>query len=85
LPFCYILNYIKQYTANLVDSTYNKGAHFVLGTTKTLGPEMLDWLDSFGSFISEGYDIETSMNMASDEHNIGTLFIRGDKNQKLKF
>lgn len=43
---------------NLVDETFDKGAHFVLGTTARITDEVTDqWLEYFFGFLSFGWEI----------------------------
>lgn len=55
-------------TYNLVDATFDKGAHFVLGTTETLYTSQInDWMEYFLTSVSEGKSIQEALISASDE------------------
>ena len=65
-------------TYNLVDATFEKGAHFVLGTTETLDTNQInDWLEYFLDAISEGMSISQAMVSANSE--LGTIAVPYDK------
>jgi hypothetical protein len=58
-------------TYNLVDETFNKGAHFVLGTTEQITNVQTDtWLEYFFNLVSYGFDIyyciENANNLLGD-------------------
>lgn len=58
---------IGSNTYNLVDATYEKGAHFVLGTTETLYTSQInDWLEYFLDGILEGMNISQAKAHADD-------------------
>ena len=51
---------------NTVDTTYNKGAHFVLGTTETLNTGQINnWLEYFLGYISDGENIKNACSYRS--------------------
>lgn len=53
-------------TYNTVNATYEKGAHFVLGTTETLNTGHInDWLEYFLRYISDGENIKDACSYAS--------------------
>ena len=52
---------------NLVDVTFDKGAHFVLGVTEIIyNTHMSDWLQYFLEAIDEGANIDTAIYVAQD-------------------
>lgn len=52
---------------NLVDETFDKGAHFVLGTTASITDEVTDeWLLYFLSLLSEGFDLGFCIDTANE-------------------
>ena len=63
---------------NLVDATYEKGAHFVLGTTETTyNVQVYDWMDALESNLTMGNNLQTSITntrvaMASKSYIIDT-------------
>lgn len=59
-------------TYNTVDATYEKGAHFVLGTTETLYTSHInDWLEYFLRYVEEGESIKDACSYASRD--LGTI------------
>lgn len=72
---------------NLVNSTYDKGAHFVLGTTKIVyEPYCWNWVEDFLNRIDDGVSIEESIAYAN-LYNQGwdkNIKYVGDKYQRLK-
>ena len=55
-------------TYNLVDAVYEKGAHFVLGTTETMVIDSDNkFLDSFMNKLNEGGTIEEAYNHAKKQ------------------
>lgn len=59
---------ISGTTYNLVDATYAKGAHFVLGTTeKIYTADGNNWLKYFLDYINAGYSIEESCQYTNDD------------------
>lgn len=65
-------------TYNLVDATYEKGAHFVLGTTETLRTNHLnDWLKLFLDALEDGDNIYEALEYANDE--LGRITVPYDK------
>ncbi|MBP5632851.1 MAG: DNRLRE domain-containing protein [Clostridia bacterium] len=59
---------------NIVDATYEKGAHFVLGTTEILYDNQLnDWIAYFLDALSEGMNISAAIISANDE--LGTIIV----------
>ncbi|MGM9647569.1 MAG: RICIN domain-containing protein [Eubacteriales bacterium] len=71
---------IYGYTYNLVDATYAKGAHYVLGTTKTLNTGHLnEWLEYFLDNINTGTSIQTAIELANlSLGNIQVSYIKDD-------
>lgn len=63
----------------LLDETFNKGAHFVLGFTEQVRiPNTNDWLEYFLDNINKGYNINEAIDEATDK--VGDVFvIVGDK------
>jgi hypothetical protein len=56
---------------NLVDETFNKGAHYVLGiTTKIQSFQVDDWLGSFVQRLTEGYDIKECVRFANEQSGV---------------
>ena len=52
---------------NLVDETFDKGAHFVLGTTASITDEVTDeWLLYFLSLLSDGFDLGFCIDTANE-------------------
>lgn len=65
-------------TYNLVDATFAKGAHFVLGTTETLyTTQTNNWLTYFLDAIAAGLSISQAMVRANSE--LGTIIVPYDK------
>ncbi|MDR0288370.1 MAG: RICIN domain-containing protein [Clostridiales bacterium] len=66
-------------TYNLLESTYNKGAHFVLGTTKTvLNTENDKWAQKFFESAGASKTINQCILDAMYYQNIGDINIKGD-------
>ena len=79
---------------NLVDETFEKGAHFVLGVEAVINTNHHnEWIRSFLENIEQGYNIEDSIYFATEELGSITvegvsyteipLYIRGDDSQYL--
>ena len=69
---------------NLVDSTYNKGAHFVLGTTQTTYASQTNvWTIAFFEKVYAGGTIYDCIDYANETQNIGELYFLGDDTIKL--
>jgi hypothetical protein len=52
-------------STNLVNSTYNQGAHFVLGVTDEVLPGLVnEWLYYFIDYLHQGFNINDSMDYA---------------------
>lgn len=65
-------------TYNLVDTTYEKGAHFVLGTTETLNTSQLNnWIEFFLDALEDGNNISNALEYANDE--LGIITVSFDK------
>ncbi len=65
-------------TYNLVDQTFEKGAHFVLGTTEKLRvSDGVEWLELFLSGLDSGLSITDACSHATE--NTGTVWIPYDK------
>ena len=61
-------------TYNLVDATYEKGAHFVLGTTEKLYTTQInDWIGYFLDAVADGMNISGAIISANDE--LGTIIV----------
>jgi len=59
-------NYLGSSYTNLVDETFEKGAHFVLGTTEILLTNHTnDWLEYFFDLIGEGLNVGQAVSSAS--------------------
>ena len=57
----------SQGTYNLVDATFEKGAHFVLGTTETIyADDGNNWLEYFLDSINEGSNIQDAIEDANN-------------------
>lgn len=71
---------------NLVDATYNKGAHFVLGTNrKTTTSPNNKWTKAFFDKANTGATIQECINYANGEQDYrDVLYYIGDVHQKLK-
>ena len=70
---------------NLVTSTYNKGAHFALGTTQTILTGTGDkWTKKFFEKADTGATIRECYHHANYYHDIGALYYEGDIYAKLK-
>lgn len=68
----------NQGTYNLVDATFEKGAHFVLGTTETLyTSQMNDWLQYFLTALYNGDNIYEALEYANYE--LGEITVPYDK------
>lgn len=81
-------------SVNLVDRTFNKGAHFVLGVKVVVyASHHNEWLDYFLDAINSGMNIEDSVEYARNTLNLITvegitytkipLYTRGDSSQYL--
>ena len=69
---------------NLVDETYKKGAHFVLGTTETMYTHNNDlWLEYFLDAVSDGLCIDDACESANES--IGTILIPLDDGQTKEY
>ncbi|MBE6593788.1 MAG: hypothetical protein E7642_07335 [Ruminococcaceae bacterium] len=63
---------------NLVDTTFEKGAHFVLGTTKSINMnDMNRWIEYFIGYIFEGYNIDQAVEEAGND--LGTIVLKDKK------
>lgn len=61
-------------TYNLVDSTYEKGAHFVLGTTETLYTGQInDWMKYFLDYVNAGCSVGEACTKANLD--LGTILV----------
>ncbi len=70
---------------NLVDSTFEKGAHFVLGTKIPVITSHADgWTKKFFEKADTGASIRQCINFANYYEDIGSLYFRGDTYTKLK-
>lgn len=70
---------------NLVSSTFNKGAHFALGTTETTYTNETDkWTKKFFEKADTGATIRQCLDHANYYQNIGLLYYEGDVYAKLK-
>ncbi len=70
---------------NLVDETFNKGAHFVLGTTvPTYTPQTDKWTKKFFEKADTGATIYECISHANYYQSIGALYCKGDTHAKLK-
>lgn len=70
---------------NLVSSTFNKGAHFVLGTTETTYTDETDkWTKKFFEKANTGATIRQCIDYANYYQDIGLLYYEGDVYTKLK-
>lgn len=70
---------------NLVDSTFNKGAHFALGTCQDiLTVDGTNWTIKFFEKANTGANIRQCYEYASYYQNIGALYSRGDTFATLK-
>ena len=70
---------------NLVTNTFNKGAHFALGTTQTLKTSANDkWTKKFFEKAETGATIRQCLDHANYYQNIGLLYYEGDVYAKLK-
>ena len=70
---------------NLVESTYNKGTHFVLGTTQETYRSQTDtWITAFFEKMYLGGTIRECVDFANDAQSIGSLYQLGDDTVKLK-
>lgn len=55
-------------TYNLVDTTYEKGAHFVLGITESITAEQGDqWMEYFLNYLNDGWNIGEACKRANSE------------------
>ncbi|MBQ7354299.1 MAG: hypothetical protein IJW62_02120 [Clostridia bacterium] len=69
------VDYIKTY--NLVNATFDKGAHCVIGLTKSVNERGVnDWLTQFINAIRSGQTIKNAINTANN--NTNTLKIKND-------
>lgn len=70
---------------NLINESFAKGAHFVLGTTKTVYTgDVTKWSKSFFYKASKGFSIEQCIQYANKQCNkLGELYFKGDVYQKL--
>ena len=65
-------------TYNLLDETFNKGAHFVLGTTETIyTSDADDWLEYFLDYINIGCNIYEAIDNANER--LGKVYVPIDK------
>lgn len=63
---------------NLVDTTFEKGAHFVLGTTKAMHMDSVNnWIEDFLGYILLGYNIEDATCFASED--LGYILVNEQK------
>lgn len=70
---------------NLVSSTFNKGAHFALGTTETTYTNETDkWTKKFFEKADTGATIRQCLDHANYYQSIGLLYYEGDVYAKLK-
>lgn len=70
---------------NLVSATFNKGAHFALGTTQTTYTNETDkWTKKFFEKADEGATIRQCLDHANYYQSIGLLYYEGDVYTKLK-
>ena len=70
---------------NLVDSTFNKGAHFSLGTTETINIyQGTNWINKFFEKADTGATIRQCIDYANYNINLGLLYYKGDTFAKLK-
>lgn len=70
---------------NLVTNTFNKGAHFALGTTKTINTNDNDkWTKKFFEKAETGATIRQCLDHANYYQDIGLLYYEGDVYAKLK-
>ena len=77
---------ISYGSSNLVDTTFAKGAHFVLGTKSDISVGAADlWLKGFFDKAKDGGTIEECIIYANGKYNLnGVLYYQGDNNAKLK-
>ena len=77
----YVRSSLSEY--NLVDDTFDKGAHFVLGVTKIIcNNHMNDWLKYFLDELATGANIENSILEANMR--TGTISVDLNNNQVLE-
>ena len=57
---------VSKIGENLIDETYSKGAHFVLGTTQMKSSSNSEWLHYFLEYINRGRSIEEAMLYADE-------------------
>lgn len=70
---------------NLVTNTFNKGAHFALGTTETTFTNETDkWTKKFFEKAETGATIRQCLDHANYYQDIGLLYYEGDVYAKLK-
>ncbi|MBR7020486.1 MAG: RICIN domain-containing protein [Lachnospiraceae bacterium] len=70
---------------NLVDATFNKGAHFALGTNfTTLSGAASNWIKKFYEKANTGATIRQCVDYANYYQYIGGVYYRGDTFSKLK-
>jgi len=74
--------------ANLVDVTYEQGAHFVLGWTEEIDPsEIAIWLDTFIDCIQASLTIKVAIECADEaieRGNSSPVYKKGDDKQYLR-
>lgn len=70
---------------NLVSSTFHMGAHFVLGTTKSIYTDEIEkWTKKFFEKANTGATIRQCIDYANYYQDIGLLYYEGDVYTKLK-
>ena len=77
---------IENTKYNLVDATFEQGAHFVLETTEEIIDVQTDeWLEYFLDLVSYGFDIYYCIEQTNEilVENALPLYCRGDQSQRL--
>ena len=70
---------------NLISSTFNKGAHFALGTTQEIyTSDGTNWTKKFFEKADTGATIRQCIDYANYNTNLGLLYYEGDVYAKLK-
>ena len=73
----------NSYSGNLVDETFDKGAHFVLGTQAAIDvDDMNEWLRNFYVYLSPEHSIEEAVEWATRE--LGTITVKLNPNSTVE-
>ena len=84
----YMTSWVPPIIYNLVDDTYQKGAHFVLGTTYDIpNTPAIVWEKAFHTRAGSGYKIIDCISYASNQPNslpLSAFYYLGDEKATLK-